>query len=254
MKNDAAVIILAGGRGTRMKSGHPKVLADFLGEPIITRILRAVTPICEHPSIVVGYRGEEVVAATGNRYRYIEQKEQLGTGHAVGQAKRELEHESASCIAVLNGDHPLITGDTVRRLVESHTASGANITITTVRVPSFEGDNKVLFGYGRVLRDAGGGVIGVKELKDATPAERTITEVNCGYYCFRPEWLWKNIEALENKNEAKEYYLTDLVGVAAKQGERINACELRSYAEAMGVNTPEELQIAERCAGEQGTG
>jgi bifunctional UDP-N-acetylglucosamine pyrophosphorylase/glucosamine-1-phosphate N-acetyltransferase len=246
MAEKTEIIIMAGGKGKRMKSERPKVLAHFSGEPIITRILRAVTPICPKPSIVIGYKGEEVIAATENAHRYIWQTNQLGTGHAVLQAKPFLIGESPTYIVVMNGDHPLVSEATIRGLIKAHAKSGAPITIATVQTPSFDGDFRILYNYGRVLRDENGNVEEVRELKDANEKERAMTEVNCGYYCFEPAWLWKHIDELENENTAKEYYITDLVHIAARHGDRIGAYVVHDPAEGMGVNTPEELEIALR--------
>jgi len=240
------VIILAGGKGTRMKSDCPKVLVELGGKPLISRLLEAVTPVCLRPTVIVGYGSDKVMAALGDRCEYAHQAEQLGTGHAVSVARKDLDRPDIRNIIVLYGDHPLVSEETVRALVARHEEGGGAVTIATVTVPSFEGDFQAFYHYGRIIRGEEGEVQGIVELKDATDAERAVREVNPGYYCFNARWLWDNIKELENNNKAKEYYLTDMIGIAVKKGERIATTTIQNPPEGMGVNTIEELHIAEK--------
>jgi len=228
-----------------MRSDRPKTLIELQGKPLISRLLEAVIPVCSKPTIVVGYGGDEVMAAVGEQCEYVHQAEQLGTGHAVAVTRTALDKPDIENIVVLYGDHPLISEATIRGLVAERERSGGAVAIATLTVPSFSGDYEAFYHYGRILRDGTGNVRGIVEQKDATPVEREMREVNPGYYCFNARWLWKNIDRLENKNNAQEYYLTDMVGIAAESGERISTTAIGEPAEGMGVNTTEELRAAE---------
>jgi len=240
------IIILAGGKGTRMQSNGPKVLVHAGGKPIILRLLRAVEKVCDRPTIIIGYQGEEVIKATENKYHYVWQKEQLGTGHAVACAKVELENKDFERIVILPGDHPLLREETLVKLIEAHNQSGAVLTLTTGQVENFNGDFAAFYNFGRIIRNGDGSVLRIVELKDASDVEKNITEVNLGYYCFKPDWLWQNIEKLQDNNKAKEYYLTDLVGLAREQGQKIQAQLIDNIVEGFGINTPEQLMIVEK--------
>jgi bifunctional UDP-N-acetylglucosamine pyrophosphorylase/glucosamine-1-phosphate N-acetyltransferase len=240
------IIILAGGKGTRMQTDGPKVLVEAGGVPIILRLLKAVEAVCPKPTIIVGYRGEKVIEATGNKYHYIWQKEQLGTGHAVACARAELENKDFERIIVLPGDHPLLSEATLLKLAEAHEESGAILTLTTGRVESFDGDFAAFYNFGRIVRNGDGSVLRIVELKDANEREKKNIEVNLGYYCFQADWLWQNIDKLQDFNKAKEYYLTDLVRLAVDRGEKVSVFTVEDIAEGFGINTPEQLAIAEK--------
>lgn len=241
------IIILAAGKGMRMHSEYPKVLHIIEGKPIILHILETVTKICEKPTLVVGYRGEEVIEITGNQYHYVWQKQQLGTGHAVQQAKDDLKNAGFNGIIVLYGDHPFVSSDTLHRLVDCFNQREPNtaLCMTVFTVPNFENEFRVFYKYGRISRDEPGKIVGTIEFKDATEEQRAWREVNIGYYCFDAVWLWENISKLDNKNNAKEYYLTDLVKMAVDQGKKIRSIEISHPIEGMGVNTQEELEAVE---------
>jgi len=241
------IIILAGGKGTRMQSNGPKVLVHAGGKPIILRLLKAVKTVCSNPTIIVGYQGEEVIKATENKYHYVWQKEQLGTGHAVARAKVELENKEFERIVILPGDHPLLSETALLKLIATHEEAGAVLTLTTGQVENFSGDYSAFYNFGRIVRNGSGSVLRIVELKDASDEEKKITEVNLGYYCFKPDWLWQNIEKLQDNNKAKEYYLTDLVGLAREQGQKIQAQLIDNIVEGFGINTPEQLMIVEKC-------
>ena len=242
------VIILAGGKGKRMNSEQegPKVLRKVGGVSLILRTLSAVRPICETPTIVVGFGADQVITATGERYHYVHQAEQLGTGHAVACAKRELAaRRDIRHIIVLNGDHPFISTDMLRQLVATREESRASIVMATIVVPDFEDYRIGLNSFGRVVRNANGSVRSIVEFKDADTETRELREVNPNYYCFDPDWLWAHVEKLSNTNVAKEFYITDLVGIAVAEGARVEAFPLADPREGLGVNTPEELASAE---------
>jgi len=244
--NKTQIIILAGGKGTRMQMNGPKALVQAGGEPIILRLLKAVDKICERPTIIVGYQGEKVIEAAGNKYHYVWQKEQLGTGHAVACARAELENKDFERIIVLPGDHPLLSEATLLKLIAAHEQSGAILTLTTGRVESFDGDFAAFYNFGRIIRNGDGSILRIVELKDASENEKKITEVNLGYYCFQADWLWQNIDKLQDINNANEYYLTDLVGLAREQGKKIQSHLIVNLIEGFGINTPEQLAIVEK--------
>lgn len=240
------VVLLSGGKGTRMKSDLPKVLHPVLGVPIINRLLASVLPLCPKPTLIVGHKAEQVIAATGNAYHYVLQKEQLGTGHAIQCAKADLVGRSdIDTILVLPGDHPLISTDTLLNLIQAHEQSEATITLGTTVVTDYEGDRAVFEHYGRVIRDSTNVVDRIVEYKDASPEERAVREVNVSYYCFNATWLWQNIDSLRDTNASKEFYLTDLIHIAKEQGKKIEPF-IFSNIECLGVNTPEQLAQVEQ--------
>jgi bifunctional UDP-N-acetylglucosamine pyrophosphorylase / glucosamine-1-phosphate N-acetyltransferase len=239
------VVILAAGKGTRMKSDLPKVLHQAKGVSLIERLLRSVTKINAKPTIIVGYGAEEVKKATGNKYHYIEQKEQLGTGHAVMIAKQELKDKNIKHLVVLLGDQPLITVETINKLVENHTKSDAAMSLATVKVEEGDPTLMIFNNFGRIVRDIHGKVDRIVEFKDATTEERELKEFNPSFYCFDAEWLWENIVKLGSNNAAKEYYLTDMVHLAKEQGAHIDSYVITNPIECLGVNTPEQLKMVE---------
>ena len=245
---DTDVIILAGGKGKRMNAEQPKVLNEFVGRTFLDRVLNAVEPICLRPTIIVGYKANEVIRATGNRYRYVLQQEQRGTAHAVMCARKNLEGEHVKTLMVLNGDHPLVTRDTIKKIIKSHQENHMPVTIGSTIVANFEGDFALFADFGRVVRDAGGRVERIVEVKDATDAEKTILEVNLNYYCFQPQWLWNHIDSIKDDNKAGEYYLTDIVKIARWNNDLVNAFVIGNPVEGMGVNSPEQLEIVKKYA------
>lgn len=240
------VIILAGGKGTRMQSDIPKTLHRLSEKTILTHIIESVLPIDPKPTIVVGHKGEDVIAETGEKYSYVWQKEQLGTGHAVWCAKEALLKENADYIIVLYADTPLIKTETLKRLSEECASAGAAISLVSAFIQNFDGMYSGFWKCARILRNETGGVQAIIEWKDASEEERKIREINAGFYCFRADFLWENIEKLESANAAKELYLTDLIAMAVKAGEKVSAVVLKNPLEGLGVNTQEELQAAEK--------
>ncbi len=239
------VVILAAGKGTRMKSELPKVLHPVRGTPILIRLLQNISEICETPTLIVGHKAEMVIEATDGKYNYIEQKEQLGTGHAIMSAREELQKLGAKTIVVLPGDHPLVSYETVKRLVDNHAKSDAAVSLGTAKIK--DGDPRLMIfnNYGRIIRNASGHVERIVEFKDATPEEREVKEFNLSYYCFDAEWLWKNIDLLKNMNASHEYYLTDMVAIAKDQGRHVDSYVISEITECLGVNTPEQLKMVE---------
>jgi len=224
-----SAVILAAGQGTRMKSNLPKVLHSLLGKPMAWYALEAVRQVTgDRPVMVIGHGADQVRQALGDQAEYVLQEPQLGTGHAVMQAEPLLRGKS-DLVLVIYADMPLLTGETLGRLVEeaqSHTGPVSMLTVTTDETRSF----------GRILRDPGGQVSGIVEEAQATPEQLSIHELNPGVYCFRAAWLWPALKriALSPKGE---YYLTDLVGMAVTEGHAIQTLSMEDPNEVIGINT-----------------
>ena len=239
------IIILAAGKGTRMKSDLPKVLHQVKGTPIIQRLLTNIQPVCETPTLIVGHKAEDVISTTGNKYHYVIQTEQRGTGHAVMMAKEDLEGKDYKTVVVLLGDHPLVSARTVQDLVITHEKEGAAVTLATAVVPNYEDKHSVFLNYGRVIRDTDGTVHKIVEFKDASEEERMLKEVNPSYYCFDAKWLWENISKLGSMNASNEFYLTDMIQLARDQDRKVVASVIENIDECLGINTPEQLKMVE---------
>ncbi|PKO23051.1 MAG: UDP-N-acetylglucosamine diphosphorylase/glucosamine-1-phosphate N-acetyltransferase [Chloroflexi bacterium HGW-Chloroflexi-1] len=230
-------VILAAGQGTRMKSTTPKVLHPLAGQPLVSYAVDTATRVTGvAPVLVVGHGSERVRAALGDRARYVMQAEQLGTGHAVLQA-RELLLGQADAVLVTYADMPLLTEQTLRQMVEAHSRSASALTILTVV-------NEDPHGFGRVVRDAAGRVQAVVEEAVCTPEQRAIRELNAGVYCFDAIWLWENLPRVPLSPKG-EYYLTDMVGLAIAQGRPVNAVLCADESELLGINTRVHLAEAE---------
>ncbi len=242
---DVRVLILAGGKGTRMGAAVPKALVPICGKPIIDYILDAVekSGIDTHPAVVIGHDLETLRQHVGDRAELVIQYEQHGTGHAVMVAREALR--DAKIVLVVYGDHALYTADTYRSVAHRHVESGATITMLTTMLPDYHDWRNVYAHFGRILRGNDGDVIAIKEEKLCTEEERAITEVNNGMYCFDGTWLWDNIDDLSNDNAKGEYLLTDLIATALHQGCRVETVACPPEL-GIGVNTPEEVAIAER--------
>lgn len=241
------IIILAAGRGTRMNNAEiPKVLIPFEGKPMIAHLLDAVrySGVDERPVIVTGFHAELVERTLGNGYDYARQDEQLGTGHAVQRAEQLLA-EKTDQVIVLYGDHPFVKASTIMNLRALHEQEHCPLSMMTVRVEDFDDWRLAFADFGRVVRDASGKIAAIIEAKDATPAEKEICEVNPSFFCFDAAWLWTHLRKIENKNAKREYYLTDLVGMAITEGACVASLEI-DPAESIGVNTPEHLELAGR--------
>ena len=232
-----AVVILAAGEGTRMRSRHPKVLHPVAGVPMIQHVIRAARELHpDHIVAVVGYGAEEVRKALEDDVLCVEQPQQLGTGHAVLQTRRVLE-EQADAILVLYGDVPLITADTLKRLLGHHAETRPVITMLTAHFADPR-------GYGRVLRDAEGRVTGIVEEAVADAEQRARTEINAGLYVFDAAWLWSRLPRVP-LSPAGEYYLTELVGMATAEGQRVEALTTPDPTEVIGINTRAQQARAE---------
>jgi len=236
-----AAIILAAGKGTRMNEGRaseiPKVMYQLEDKPIIWYAVKSVEEAGINKIVlVVGYKKEMVQDFIGDKVEYAEQKEQLGTGHAVMVTQDVLEGRAENII-VFYGDCPLYRPETIKKLITKYEAKKPTIAMLSVI-----SDDPT--GYGRLIRH-GEDVVGIIEHKDCTPEQLQIKEWNPGFYIFEAQWLWDNIDKLQTNNVQKEYYLTDLIAMAVKQNRKIIAVPVGEENEAIGINTPEQHKEAE---------
>jgi bifunctional N-acetylglucosamine-1-phosphate-uridyltransferase/glucosamine-1-phosphate-acetyltransferase GlmU-like protein len=235
------IVILAAGDSSRMGTDSPKALTQLKGESFISRILETLSPLSVEPVIVVGHKAEEVKSHVSEKVRYAFQGERLGTGHALMCAKPYLNHDKEN-VVILYADMPLIKRETVERLIKEREARNAVMSMATVNLPDFNDWRGVFKNYGRIMRDKSGAVRQIKEAKDASPKEKEIKEVNPAFFCFESNWLWSHITLLQNQNMKREYYLTDMVGIACSQRAKIASFDI-SPEEALGANVPEDLEI-----------
>lgn len=240
------IIILAAGKGTRMKMDLPKVLIPFHDKPMIDYVVEASihSGVKSKPILVVGYKADMVKDHVGEKADYVLQNEQLGTGHAVKVCERSIS-EDVENVLVLYGDQPSITGAMIYNLVKTHKDSGKSLTMATVTVPDFDDWYEVFYSsFSRVVRGEDGEVKYNVEFKDATEDEKKIKELNPCYFCFRKDWLFDKLSQIKNENNQGEYYLTDVVKYAAN--EKSIASVSISPEEALGVNTIDQLKSLEK--------
>lgn len=243
MKNQ--FVILAAGRGTRMGNPNtPKVLVMLKNKPLILFVLEQIDKINRlvKPVVVVGFGAEKVKGVLGDAYVYAFQEKQLGTAHALAAAKVKIRAEN---ILVVYGDMPFIKAESLSQLIKMHFRSGGNISMLTAEAANFKGIHSSQEHYGRIVRNTSHSIVGIVEYKDATAAQRKLREINPGIYMFSTKWLWEHIKKIANQNAQKEYYLTDIVGVALEQGEKVNSFMVDAK-EVLGVNSKADLAIAER--------
>lgn len=246
--NHLAVIVLAAGEGTRMRSALPKVLHKLCGRTMLGHVLTATDALdAALTCLVLAQDTLEQVRSefgehnqAGRPYLYTIQARRLGTGHAVMQARDQLKDHKLDQVLVLFGDTPLLRSQTVRSVIEQHRAQSALLTMLSFRPHSPT-------GYGRVLRDQEGQVIGIVEERDASPQQRQIGEVNSGIMCIEADWLWEALDQLQPSPVKGEYYLTDLVelAVADRGPGAVLAVEARDEREAWGINNRVQLAQAE---------
>lgn len=230
-------VILAAGQGTRMRSEIPKVLHPLLGQAMLQYALEAVKPVTAEKSIlVVGHGAEALHQAFGGSVEFVLQEPQLGTGHATAQAEPLLRDE-ADLVLVTYGDMPLLTSETIGKIVQTQAAHAGPLTMLTLVVQEAR-------GFGRVLRDEQGWVRKIVEEAQATPDELEIHELNVGVYCFQADWLWNALRRIPLSPKG-EYYLTDTVGLAVSDGLTVQACLLDDASEGIGINTRVHLAEAE---------
>jgi bifunctional UDP-N-acetylglucosamine pyrophosphorylase/glucosamine-1-phosphate N-acetyltransferase/UDP-N-acetylglucosamine pyrophosphorylase len=233
-------IVLAAGKGTRMKTDQPKVLCEALGRPLVTYVL----DVLENSDVgrvvlVIGYQAQRVRDVLADRpgLEFVEQTQQLGTGHAV-MVCRDLLREHDGAVLVVTGDSPLIQTQSVKRLLDEYRQGRPACVLGTL----YKDDPS---GLGRVVRDETGRFLGIVEEKDATDAQKRIREVNMSTYVFDCRELLNALDHLRDNNRQREYYLTDCPGILKGAGRDVRALPVLKTCEALSVNTVEELQIVE---------
>ncbi|HEU0085887.1 MAG TPA: NTP transferase domain-containing protein [Candidatus Paceibacterota bacterium] len=246
INNKVKIIVLAAGKGTRMKSHLPKVLMPLVGNHLIGHLTDTISTLgYATPVAVVGHKAHLVKKELGQTYKYAIQNKQLGTAHAVMTAKEKCK--GADYIVVLLGDQPFVKASTIAKTLEVHKQAKAKITLTTTVAKDFKSWRSYFKTHGRILRTKGE-ITGIREFKDASNLEKKIKEVNVGSpYIFDAKWLWKNLNKIGNNNSKKEYYLTDLIEIAKSQGERIENVKMQNQ-EALGANSKEELAALRKFA------
>ncbi len=229
------IVILAAGMGTRMKSDLPKVLHPVAGRPMILEVLATARGLNPNQCLlVIGHGAETVREVVGPEVSFAMQAQQLGTGHAVMQAKEALQGTGAETVLVLYGDTPLIRAETLHTAIVHHRERGPMVTIL-----SFLPDDPT--GYGRIVRDEFGAVTAIVEHKEATEAQRAIRESNSGIMIFDGSWLWANLERLQLTPRG-EYFLTDMIALAVSQHRPVEALVV-DERDVMGINN--RVQLAE---------
>ncbi|PIW51348.1 MAG: UDP-N-acetylglucosamine diphosphorylase/glucosamine-1-phosphate N-acetyltransferase [Zetaproteobacteria bacterium CG12_big_fil_rev_8_21_14_0_65_54_13] len=236
---DLQVCVLAAGRGKRMRSNLPKVLHKVLGRAMIDYVLHTVESLRPKGiAVVTGHASERVREHVGQpaNLEWVIQDKQLGTGHAVKQCEKVIR--SVRDVLIVCGDTPLLSAETLSKLVDEHRSRDTDVTVLTAQQAN-------PFGYGRIVRDSDQHVTAIVEEKDATDVERKLTEVSSGIYCVRHEVLFDLLHAIGNRNAQNEYYLPDIVPLALVAGLRVDAALMESADEMTGVNDRVDLSIVE---------
>ena len=229
-------LILAAGKGTRMKSEMPKVIHKVNGIPMVSKIINVLAGLNPEENILIlGHKKDEVLKVVGENCDYVLQTEQLGTGHAVIQAKEKLQNYDGD-VMILCGDTPLLKEETLKELYQFHKNNQADTTILTSIYEN-------TFGYGRIVKE-NGLVKAIVEEKEANDEIKKIKEVNAGVYCFNSKELFKALEKINNNNEKGEYYLTDVIGIQVSENKKVQSFILKDNMEILGVNSKVELAQA----------
>ncbi len=238
--NPLAVIVLAAGKGTRMKSVSAKVLHPLKGQPLLSFVLESLKPLqAERVLVVVGYQADAVKSRFAHEnIECVLQEEQLGTGHAVQQAELVLKDFEGD-VLVLCGDMPLVKSGTLLNLLDTHRKSFADCTLLVLKTTELK-------DFGRIVRDPQGQVIRIVENKDCDETEKTIDEYNAGIYCFNNCLLFKALSSLGNDNAQKEYYLTDTIQYMVNHQHKVVAEFTNDADEILGINTLDDLKRAEQ--------
>lgn len=232
-------VVLAAGKGTRMKSKLYKVLHTVAGEAMVQHVIDSVKNAgVDKVVTVVGHGAEKVKETIGHVSQFVHQEEQLGTAHAVKSAKDILGTEKGTTIVVC-GDTPLISDETIKNLLDFHESESAVATVLSAKV-----DNP--FGYGRIIRDENGLVSGIVEQKDASSAEAEVNEISSGIFAFDNEKLFETLEKVNNDNAQGEYYLPDVIRILKEENEKVSAFITNDVDGIMGVNDRVQLAKAEQ--------
>ena len=235
--SDTAVIVMAAGKGKRMKSNLPKVLHNLAGKPILNYVLDAVGQLeAKRKILIVGYKSDKIKKLIGDKIEYVEQKEQLGTAHAVLQTEKLLSGFKGD-VLILSGDVPFLTVKILKGLLKYHQANNFCCTLlsTVLKNPK---------GYGRIIRDKRGEIKGIIEEVDLSTDKKKITEINSGIYCFNKEKLFQALEKVTPNNKQGEYYLTDTVKILLGKGLTVGNIIVKDYSEILGINNRLDLADA----------
>jgi bifunctional UDP-N-acetylglucosamine pyrophosphorylase / glucosamine-1-phosphate N-acetyltransferase len=236
------IVILAAGKGTRMGAEVPKVLLPLHDKPVIAYLLDEIsdTPQDTAPIIVVGFKAELVKETLGDEYIYVTQFDQKGTAHAVRSAKDAVIAEN---FIVLYGDMPFIRKESLAKLIDLHNTNQAKLSMFTAVLPNFENQFAHFLSFGRIIRDEDGEIIKIQEYKDCSDEQKEITEVNPGIYMFQSSWLWDKLAQIRDHNTQHEFYLTDIVELAIKDGATVYSLSI-TPEEVYGINNPDDLEFA----------
>ena len=227
-------VILAAGKGIRMKSKLPKVLTHLMGRPIISFVIDACQKTkVDQILLVIGHQAELVRETFGDQYSYVEQKEQLGTGHALMIATSALKKFHGDLL-VLAGDTPLLTSQILKKLVSRHQRTNAAATMMTAIIDP-------PLGYGRIIRNPSGQIQRIVEARDATSEEKQITEVNTSHYCFKSETVLPLLSKLKTDNDQGEYYLTDIIEMLVQRGDKVESITSDDPNVLLGINNRTHL-------------
>ena len=236
MENNIMAIVMAAGKGTRMKSKKSKLVQKIYGKEVVKRAVENAKKAGVNEIVaVVGYMKEEVMAVLGDDVKYAYQEEMLGTGHAVMQAKEYLQGKKGK-VLVLNGDVPLIRPETLNKLLEKSIENKEYATLLTAIY-----DNPT--GYGRIVRDEGGNISAIVEEKDTTEEQKEIKEINAGIYCFDIEELLLALDKISPNNAQGEYYLTDVIQIMNEKGLKTGAVIVEDNTEILGINDRIQLEM-----------
>lgn len=236
MKQDLMAVVLAAGKGTRMKSEKSKLVHKIYGKELVKRVVEVAQKSgVEDVITVVGYKKEQVQMVLGDTVKYAYQEEMLGTGHAVMQAEEYLKEKQGKVI-VLNGDVPILRPETIKKFIQKSIKHKECATVLTAIY-----NNPT--GYGRIVRDIGGNITAIVEEKDATEEQKQIQEINGGIYCFDIQELLKALKKIEPNNAQREYYLTDVVRIMNEEGLKTGAFIVEDNTEILGVNDKIQLEL-----------
>ena len=236
MENNIMAIVMAAGKGTRMKSKKSKLVQKIFGKEVVKRAVENAKNAGVNDIVaVVGYQKEEVMAVLGDTVKYAFQEDMMGTGHAVLMAKEYLQGKKGK-VLVLNGDVPLIRPETLNKLLEKSIENKEYATLLTAIY-----DNPK--GYGRIIRDEGGNVLEIVEEKDTTDEQKEIKEINAGIYCFDIEELLSALDEVKPNNAQGEYYITDVIGIMNKKGLKTGAVVVEDNTEILGINDRIQLEM-----------
>ncbi|PID71859.1 MAG: glycosyl transferase family 2 [Desulfobulbus propionicus] len=237
MSSSLTAVVLAAGKGTRMKSDKAKVLHEVFFKPMVHHVLDAIklTSVSQ-TAIIIGHQKEKVQASlNGYEYVAVTQEEQLGTGHAVLCAEQACA--TSDHVMILCGDTPLVKGEMLQALLEQHLQKNAAVTLLTTELAN-------PFGYGRIIKDSQGNVIAIVEQKDASPSQQQIRDINAGIYVVEKEFLFTALHQVGTDNSQKEMYLTDIISIAVNSGRQVHNFSHPQAIDVLGVNSRVELAQA----------